>query len=106
MYYLVVCYQSVQLKAHSPSNSTQEDYDTERIAKNWKDQINTALSSTQVVDRFFLKETRNIEDTLDYLSGLHRTIVELHSVGHICYVNQALLTILHRTSRYTLYHRI
>ncbi|KAF8610500.1 hypothetical protein BDV93DRAFT_601499 [Ceratobasidium sp. AG-I] len=55
-----------------------EDYDTERLAKHWKDQINTALSSTQVIDRFFLKETRNIEDTLYYLSGLHKTIVDLH----------------------------
>ncbi|KAG8751762.1 Crossover junction endonuclease mus81 [Ceratobasidium sp. 428] len=55
-----------------------EDYDTERITQNWKDQINTALSSTQVIDRFFLKETTSIEDTLDYLSGLHKIILTLH----------------------------
>ncbi|KAG9076295.1 Crossover junction endonuclease mus81, partial [Ceratobasidium sp. 370] len=56
----------------------KEDYDTERIARQWREQINTALSSTQVIDRFFLKETTSIEDTLDYLSGLHKTISMLH----------------------------
>ncbi|KAG8751865.1 Crossover junction endonuclease mus81 [Ceratobasidium sp. 428] len=56
----------------------KEDYDTERITQHWKDQINTALSSTQVIDRFFLKETTSIEDTLDYLSGLHKIILTLH----------------------------
>ncbi|KAG9126548.1 Crossover junction endonuclease mus81 [Ceratobasidium sp. 392] len=55
-----------------------EDYDTERITKQWREQINTALSSTQVIDRFFLKETSSIEDTLDYLSGLHKTILMIH----------------------------
>ncbi|KAG8679660.1 Crossover junction endonuclease mus81 [Ceratobasidium sp. 394] len=55
-----------------------EDYDTERIVRQWREQINTALSSTQVIDRFFLKETTSIEDTLDYLSGLHKTILMLY----------------------------
>ncbi|CAE6476656.1 unnamed protein product [Rhizoctonia solani] len=56
-----------------------EDYDTERIARHWKDQINTALSSTQVIDRFFLKETTSMEDTIDYLSNLHRAILKIHA---------------------------
>jgi crossover junction endonuclease MUS81 len=40
----------------------------------------TALSSTQVVEGFFLKETRDINDTIEYLVGLHQTIVALHKV--------------------------
>ncbi|CCO26078.1 crossover junction endonuclease MUS81 [Rhizoctonia solani AG-1 IB] len=56
-----------------------EDFDTERIARHWRDQINTALSSTQVIDRFFLKETTSIEDTLDYLSNLHNTILKIYA---------------------------
>ncbi|KAL5636098.1 hypothetical protein ACGC1H_004795 [Rhizoctonia solani] len=60
-----------------------EDYDTERIARHWGDHINTALSSTQVIDRFFLKETTSIEDTLDYLSNLHKTILKIHADKHL-----------------------
>ncbi|CAE6433570.1 unnamed protein product, partial [Rhizoctonia solani] len=56
-----------------------EDFDTERIARHWRDQINTALSSTQVIDRFFLKETTSIEDTLDYLYNLHTTILKIYA---------------------------
>jgi ERCC4 domain len=40
----------------------------------------TALSSTQVVEGFFLKETRDINDTIEYLVGLHQTIDALHKV--------------------------
>ncbi|CAE6400567.1 unnamed protein product [Rhizoctonia solani] len=60
-----------------------EDYHTERIARHWGDHINTALSSTQVIDRFFLKETTSIEDTLDYLSNLHKTILKIHADKHL-----------------------
>ncbi|KAJ1310378.1 hypothetical protein OPQ81_007116 [Rhizoctonia solani] len=56
-----------------------EDYDNERIARHWREQINTALSSTQVIDRFFLKETTSIEDTLDYLANLHKTILKIYA---------------------------
>jgi hypothetical protein len=41
----------------------------------------TALSSTQIVDGFFLKETRDIDDTIEYLVGLHHTIVSQYRVG-------------------------
>ncbi|QRW00213.1 DNA excision repair protein ERCC-4 [Ceratobasidium sp. AG-Ba] len=63
-----------------------EDYDTERIAGQWREQINTSLSSTQVIDRFFLKETTSIEDTLDYLSRLHNTILTLHKDKDLCII--------------------
>lgn len=42
--------------------------------------VQTALSSTQIIDGFFVKETRDIEDTIEYLVGLHETIVSLHRV--------------------------
>ncbi len=43
--------------------------------------IFTALSSTQIVDGFFVKETRDLSDTIEYLVGLHETILKLHQVG-------------------------
>ena len=41
----------------------------------------TALSSTQVIDGFFLKETRDIDDTIEYLVGLHHAIVSQYHVS-------------------------
>ncbi|KAF8338743.1 restriction endonuclease type II-like protein, partial [Cantharellus anzutake] len=37
--------------------------------------IFTALSSTQIIDGFFVKETRDLSDTIEYLVGLHETIL-------------------------------
>lgn len=40
----------------------------------------TALSSTQIVEGFFLKETRDLTDTIEYLVGLHSAILDMHKV--------------------------
>ncbi|KAJ7201560.1 ERCC4 domain-containing protein [Mycena pura] len=55
-----------------------EAYDTQRNRENWDPQIKTALSSTQVVDGFFVKETENLQDTIAYLTGLTEELCRDH----------------------------
>ncbi|KAJ7047896.1 ERCC4 domain-containing protein [Mycena alexandri] len=55
-----------------------EEYDTHKQKENWGAQISTALSSTQVVDGFMVKETRNTDDTLAYLTGLTHELIHMH----------------------------
>ncbi|KAJ7131751.1 ERCC4 domain-containing protein [Mycena crocata] len=47
-----------------------ESYDAARQKAEWGPQISTALSSTQAVDEFMVKETKNINDTIAWLTGL------------------------------------
>ncbi|KAJ7484395.1 ERCC4 domain-containing protein [Mycena latifolia] len=55
-----------------------EDYDTRRQKENYGPAISTAVSSTQVVDGFMVKETKNIDDTIAYLSGLTEELSRAH----------------------------
>ncbi|KAJ7735101.1 ERCC4 domain-containing protein [Mycena maculata] len=55
-----------------------EAYDTRRQKADWGVQISTALSSTQVVDGFMVKETKNIDDTISYLTGLTDELKRVH----------------------------
>ncbi|KAJ7705676.1 restriction endonuclease type II-like protein [Mycena metata] len=55
-----------------------EEYDTHHQKEAWGAQISTALSSTQVVDGFMVKETRNTDDTLAYLTGLTQELIHMH----------------------------
>ncbi len=43
--------------------------EVDHALKEYELQINTALSSTQVVDGFMVKETRNIQDTITWYVG-------------------------------------
>ncbi|KAK7059717.1 ERCC4 domain-containing protein [Favolaschia claudopus] len=45
-----------------------EEYQTRSNKEQWGPQISTALSSTQVVDGFLVKETKNLDDTIAYLA--------------------------------------
>ena len=58
-----------------------EEYQRDASHSTMDKAIFTALSSTQIVDGFFLKETRDLSDTIEYLVGLHETILELHQVS-------------------------
>lgn len=58
-----------------------EEYTENYVHKSMDKSVFTALSSTQVVDGFFLKETRDIEDTIEYVAGLHHTIVAQYHVS-------------------------
>ncbi|KAJ7056242.1 ERCC4 domain-containing protein [Mycena amicta] len=57
-----------------------EDYNVQQNREEWGVQISTALSSTQVVDGFLVKETKSIHDTVSYLAGLTQEIAREHKV--------------------------
>lgn len=58
-----------------------EEYTDNCVHNSMDKAVFTALSSTQIVDGFFLKETRDIEDTIEYVAGLHHTIVSQYNVS-------------------------
>jgi len=57
-----------------------EEYAADCVHHSMDKAVFTALSSTQIIDGFFLKETRDIDDTIEYLVGLHHTIVGQYRV--------------------------
>jgi crossover junction endonuclease MUS81 len=57
-----------------------EEYDSRRQRDEYGVQISTALSSTQVVDGFLVKQTKNFEDTMAYLTGLTEELGRAHAV--------------------------
>lgn len=57
-----------------------EEYDKNTVHESMEKGVFTALSSTQIVDGIFLKETRDIEDTIEWVAGLHATIVAQYQV--------------------------
>lgn len=64
-----------------------EHYHTDAKRVTWDQQIDTALSSTQVVDGFIVKETKHIQDTIAYLTVIHQTIVKVHEVCLPLFIN-------------------
>ncbi|CAK5264602.1 unnamed protein product [Mycena citricolor] len=57
-----------------------EEYNAVHQRENWGVQINTALSSTQVVDGFLVKETKSHDDTIEYLTGLTEQLIRAHQM--------------------------
>ncbi|KAG8992464.1 Crossover junction endonuclease mus81 [Tulasnella sp. JGI-2019a] len=55
-----------------------EHHHTKEKRERWNQQIDTALSSTQVVDGFMVKETRDMNETIEYLTVMHKMIVKMH----------------------------
>ncbi|PWN51175.1 hypothetical protein IE53DRAFT_386468 [Violaceomyces palustris] len=55
-----------------------EDHDVENQMKKFGSQIQTALSSTQVVDGFFVERTPNTDASIEYLARMHRVIEAMH----------------------------
>ncbi|SJL00151.1 uncharacterized protein ARMOST_03463 [Armillaria ostoyae] len=55
-----------------------ENYKVDHALKEYELQINTALSSTQVVDGFMVKETRNIQDTITWYVGVHKGLMDAY----------------------------
>ncbi|KAG2224874.1 hypothetical protein INT45_008056 [Circinella minor] len=55
-----------------------EEYNKEEVMMNGAQMIQTAMSSTQVVDGFFLKRTATINDTIDYLVTLTKMIQQTY----------------------------
>lgn len=48
------------------------------IVQRHGDRIQTALSSTQIIDNFFVHRTANGEGTADFLANLHQTLKQLY----------------------------
>jgi crossover junction endonuclease MUS81 len=65
-----------------------EEYDTRQQKETWGPQISTALSSTQVIDGFLVKETKNMEDTIAYLTTWTEELCRSHAV---CICRSSLL---------------
>ncbi|KAK0197348.1 restriction endonuclease type II-like protein [Armillaria mellea] len=55
-----------------------ENYKVDHALKEYELQINTALSSTQVVDGFMVKETRNTQDTITWYVGVHKGLTDAY----------------------------
>ncbi|KAK0545508.1 Crossover junction endonuclease mus81 [Tilletia horrida] len=55
-----------------------EDYQVEQQMRQWGPQIATAISSTQVIDGFFVQRTAGVEASLEWLRKMHSVIEEMH----------------------------
>lgn len=58
-----------------------EDYSMGGIEGGTQDAIETAVSSTQVVNGFFVKRTRKLDDTIRYLVRMTKMLEGVYSVG-------------------------
>ncbi|KAJ6616499.1 ERCC4 domain-containing protein [Mycena sp. CBHHK59/15] len=68
-----------------------EQYDTRHQKETFGVQIDTALSSTQVVDGFMVKETKNISDTIEYLTGLTEELQRTHEHKDLFVIPTAMI---------------
>lgn len=57
-----------------------------------RDAINTAISSTQVVNGFFVKRTSKMDDTIRYLSRMHTHLTKLYSTQTLYPIPSQLLS--------------
>ncbi|KAE8243738.1 hypothetical protein A4X13_0g6968 [Tilletia indica] len=55
-----------------------EDYDVEQQMRQWGPQIATAISSTQVIDGFFVQRTAGVDASLEWLRKMHQVICQTH----------------------------
>ncbi|KAL9933723.1 hypothetical protein V8E36_007381 [Tilletia maclaganii] len=55
-----------------------EDYNVDEQMRRWGPQIATAISSTQVIDGFFVQRTAGVEASLDWLRKMHLVICQMH----------------------------
>lgn len=63
-----------------------EEYNQQEIINHGVQAIQTAMSSTQIIDGFFLKRTNNIEESIDYIVSISKLI-------HTIYKDTTLYTI-------------
>lgn len=61
-----------------------EEYNKEAAVQFGAQAIQTAMSSTQIVDGFFLKRTASIDETVDYLVTLNRMVKKMYEVRYKC----------------------
>lgn len=63
-----------------------EEYNQQEVINYGAQAIQTAMSSTQIIDGFFLKRTNNIEESIDYIVSISKLI-------HTIYKDTTLYTI-------------
>lgn len=59
-----------------------EDHDVENQMRKFGPQIQTALSSSQVVDGFFVERTSGLLATIDYLASMDGMIRKIYEVSN------------------------
>jgi ERCC4-type nuclease len=64
------------------SRKDQDDY-----VRAFDEQINTAVSSTQIVDEFFVHHTKDIKATVELIRMLHEGVCERYRVTVIVLSN-------------------
>lgn len=57
-----------------------EHYQTSKHRESYDKMIDTALSSTQIVDGFKVKETESLKETAAFLAQIHKTLLRIHQV--------------------------
>ncbi|KAG9048807.1 Crossover junction endonuclease mus81 [Tulasnella sp. UAMH 9824] len=55
-----------------------EHYQTSKHRESYDKMIDTALSSTQIVDGFKVKETESLKETAAFLAQIHKTLLRTH----------------------------
>ncbi|KAG8887491.1 Crossover junction endonuclease mus81, partial [Tulasnella sp. 408] len=55
-----------------------EHYQTSKHRESYDKMIDTALSSTQIVDGFKVKETESLKETAAFLAQIHKTLLRIH----------------------------
>lgn len=58
-----------------------EDYDVENQMRKFGPQIQTALSSSQVVDGFFVERTSGLVASIDYLASMDDMVRRVYEVS-------------------------
>lgn len=61
-----------------------EDVDVDNLVRRYGAQIQTALSSTQVIDRFFVHRTAGTSATADFFAAMHRAVCEMYAGQPLC----------------------
>lgn len=57
-----------------------EDVDVDNLVQRYGSQIQTAISSTQVIDGFFVHRTANGESSADFLASIHECVKTMYKV--------------------------
>lgn len=58
-----------------------EHFHTAQKRETYGKMIDTAMSSTQVVDGFMVKETAGAKETMAFLATMHKTLVKVYKVS-------------------------
>ncbi|EPQ31236.1 uncharacterized protein PFL1_01421 [Pseudozyma flocculosa PF-1] len=69
-----------------------EDYDVDNQMRRFGEQIQTALSSTQVVDGFFVERTAGLDASIDHLARMDRIVREMYGEAELTILPDAVVS--------------